>query len=96
MKEKLSVTVEEPLVRFLDTLPGESRSEKLEGVLRRFKEVSEDLALRRALAAHRESEAERLEQEAWVRTMEHDAWRESAEGTSGRSSSSTIRNRGRV
>ena len=96
MKEKLSVTVEEPLVRFLDALPGESRSEKLEGVLRRFKAVSEDLALRRALAAHRESEAERREQEAWVRTMERDAWNESAEGTSGRSSSSTTRSRARA
>jgi len=54
MKEKVSVTVDRPLVEFLDSLPGSSRSEKLERVLRRFREVSEDLALRRALAKHRE------------------------------------------
>ena len=96
MKAKLSVTLEESLMRFLDGLPGESCSEKLERVLRRYKEVSEELALRRMLAAYRESEAERDEREAWVRTIEHDAWRVSAEGTSGCSSSSTSRSRGRA
>lgn len=87
MKEKLSVTVEAPLVRFLDTLPGESRSQKFERVLRRFKEVDEDLSLRRDLAKHRMSDAERLEHDAWMRTMEHDQWNESAEETSGPSRS---------
>lgn len=83
MKEKLSVTLDAPLVRFLDKLPGESRSEKLERVLRRFKEVAEDLALRRALVKQRASEAERVEHDAWMRTMEHDQWTESAEEISG-------------
>ena len=87
MKAKLSVTVDRPLVRFLDSLPGRSRSEKLERVLKRFREVSEDLALRRALARHRESDGERHEHEAWVRTMEHDQWNESTGATSGPSSS---------
>lgn len=87
MKEKLSVTVEEPLVRFLDSLPGNSRSEKLEKVLRRFQEVSEDLLLRNALARQAEVEGGRDEDEAWSRTMEHDQWNESVEGISGRSSS---------
>ncbi len=87
MKEKLSITVDRPLVRFLDSLPGHSRSEKLGTILRRFKEVAEDLELRRALSKHREPDAERREREAWVRTMEHDQWSESAEETSGRSSS---------
>ena len=87
MKDKLSITVEQPLVRFLDSLPGRSRSEKLERVLRRFQQVAEDVALRRALARHRDSDAERREQEAWVRTMEHDQWNESTEATSGRSNS---------
>ncbi len=87
MKEKLSVTVDRPLVRFLDSLPGHSRSEKLERVLRRFQEVSQDLALRRALAQHRDPDTVRREHDAWVRTMEHDQWSESAEGTSGPSSS---------
>jgi hypothetical protein len=87
MKEKLSVTVDRPLVRFLDSLPGQSRSEKLERVLRRFREVSEDLALRRALAKHRASDDERREHEAWLRTMERDQWSESAAAKSGPSSS---------
>jgi hypothetical protein len=96
MKEKLSVTVERPLVRFLDSLPGQSRSEKLERVLRRYKEVSEDMDLRQALAAHREPESARREHEAWLRTMERDQWSASAEETSGPSSSSSTRNRGRA
>jgi len=86
MKEKLSVTIEEPLVRFLDSLPGNSRSEKLGKVLRRFQEMYEDLQLRKALARHGEASGEREEDEAWSRTMEHDQWNESAEGISGRSS----------
>lgn len=76
MKEKLSVTVEQLLVRFLDSLPGQSRSEKLEKVLRRFQEVSEELSLRHALAKHHGSDSERREHEAWARTMEHDQWSE--------------------
>ena len=87
MKEKLSVTVDRPLVRFLDSLPGHSRSEKFAKILRRFKEVSEDLDPRRALAQQRLSASERDEHEAWVRTMEHDQWNESAGETSGRSNS---------
>ncbi len=95
MKEKLSVTMDQPLVRFLDSLPGQSRSEKLELVLRRFKDVSDDLALRRALASHQEPDSERREQEAWARTMEHDQWNESVEAISGRSNLSATRSRGR-
>jgi hypothetical protein len=95
MKEKLSVTVDQPLVEFLDSLPGHSRSEKLECILRRFKAVADDLALRRALAAHHDSDSDRGEHEAWTRTMEHDQWSESAVATSGRSSFSDTRSRGR-
>jgi len=87
MKEKLSVTVEQTLVQFLDSLPGQSRSEKLEKVLRRFKEVSEDLELRHALSPQRPSPNDREEHEAWARTMEHDQWSESAGAISGRSNS---------
>lgn len=76
MKEKLSVTVDRPLVRFLDSLPGDSRSHKLEQVLRRFKEVSEDVELRRALAAHKDSKEEQRAHEAWLRTAEEAMWRE--------------------
>lgn len=87
MKEKLSVTLDASLVKFLDRLPGASRSAKLERVLRHFKAVKADLALRQALAAAREGEGERAEREAWVRTMEHDQWNESSAATSGSSSS---------
>lgn len=87
MKEKLSITVDAALVGFLDALPGPSRSAKLEGVLRRFKRVVEDQALRRTLRKARTSDAERGEHEAWIRTMELDQWSESDEETSGRSSS---------
>lgn len=41
MKEKLSMMVDPLLVQFLDSLPGRSRSEKLEQVLRCFQEVSD-------------------------------------------------------
>ncbi len=75
MKAKLSVTLDVPLVRFLDSLPGDSRSAKLEEVLRRFRRVRDDLALRRALAQSREGDAERRERESWSRTMEHDQWK---------------------
>lgn len=76
MKEKLSVTVDRPLVRFLDSLPGESRSEKLEKILRRFQEVSEDLSLRRALAKHKEPEDEQHAHAALLDLMEEAMWRE--------------------
>ena len=79
MKEKLSVTMDQALVQFLDSLPGQSRSEKLELVLCRFKDVSDDLVLRRALASHHDPESERREEEAWARTMEHDQWNECGE-----------------
>ncbi len=72
MKTKLSVTVDAELVDFVDALPGTSRSAKIEGVLGRFRAVTEDQQLRRALAEATESDDERLEREAWVRTMEQD------------------------
>ena len=76
MKGKLSVTLDQPLVRFLDSLPGESRSAKLERVLRGYRQVSQEAALRRALSAARENDAERLERLAWLRTIEADQWSE--------------------
>lgn len=76
MKEKLSVTVDRPLVRFLDSLPGESRSEKLERVLRRFRDASEDLTLRQALAKHKEPEDEQRAHAALLDLMKEAMWRE--------------------
>lgn len=76
MKQKLSVTMDLPLVRFLDTQPGRSRSEKIARILRRYREVTEDIALRRALAKRRESPDEHAEREAWGRTMGRAQWSE--------------------
>jgi hypothetical protein len=72
-KAKLSVTVDRPLVRFLDSVAGGSRSAKLEHVLRRYRRAVAEADLRRALAAGGSMDDERLESEAWARTMEEDS-----------------------
>lgn len=76
MKHKLSLTVEQPLVRFLDSLPGASRSAKLERVVRAYQRASREAALRRALAGAGADDGGRAEREAWRRTMEADQWRD--------------------
>ena len=76
MKTKLSATVEEPLVEFLDSLPGDTRSEKLEVVLRRYKKLQEELELREKLAVYYEDEEERREREAWEMTVAEAMWSE--------------------
>ncbi len=76
MKGKLSATVEEPLLDFLDSLPGRSRSEKLERVLARFKRWVDDKRLREQLAGYAGDEDERREQEAWERTFDEAMWNE--------------------
>ncbi len=75
MKGKLSATVDKPLLEFLDSLPGRTRSEKLERVLERFRRFEEDRQLRQALAQASEDEDERLEREAWERTVAEAMWR---------------------
>ena len=87
MKEKISVTIDAALLKLVDRLPGASRSEKLERVLRDFRRVRDDLALRRTLKGVREQDDERAEREAWTRTMERDQWSVSPEATSGSSNS---------
>ena len=76
MKGKISATVEEPLLAFLDSLPGRTRSEKLERVLARFKRMTDDKRLREQLAGYREVEDEVREQEAWERTFDEAMWSE--------------------
>lgn len=76
MKGKLSATVEEPLLAFLDSLPGKTRSGKLEGVLTRFKRFAEEKQLREQLAGYREEEDEQSEREAWERTFAEAMWNE--------------------
>ena len=76
MKAKLSATVEEPLLEFLDSLPGSTRSEKLEGVLIRYKKLHEELRLREELSVYYEDEGERREREAWELTVAEAMWSE--------------------
>ncbi len=76
MKAKLSATVEEPLIEFLDSLPGATRSEKLEVVLTRYKKLQEELELRDQLAVYYEDEEERREREAWELIVAEAMWSE--------------------
>jgi len=76
MKGKLSATVEQPLLDYLDSQPGETRSEKLERVLARYKALQEELDLREQLAAYYEDEDERRDREAWELTVAESQWRE--------------------
>ena len=76
MKAKLSATVEEPLIEFLDSLPGKTRSEKLEVVLSRYKKLQEELELRDELAVYYEDEDERREREAWELAVAEAMWSE--------------------
>lgn len=76
MKGKISATVEAPLLDFLDSLPGKTRSEKLERVLVRFKRMVDDKRLREELAGNREDDEEQREQDAWERTFDEAMWSE--------------------
>ena len=76
MKGKLSATVEQPLLAFLDSLPGKTRSEKLERLLSRFKRFAEEKQLREELRGYREDEEEGAEREAWERTFAEAMWNE--------------------
>lgn len=76
MKGKLSATVEQPLLDYLDSLPGETRSEKLERVLLRYKKLQEELELRAQLAVFYEDDDEQRDREAWELTVAESQWRE--------------------
>jgi len=78
MKEKISVTVEKPLVEFLDSIPGASRSAKLERVLRDMRRWAREVGLRQALATPRDSKREHLEREDdafWSQVMQEAMWK---------------------
>ena len=74
MKGKLSATVEQPLIEFLDSLPGTTRSAKLEHLLTQYRLMEEERVLRKQLGQYREEEEERSEREIWERTMAEAMW----------------------
>lgn len=76
MKSKISVTVERSLLEFLDSLPGESRSGKIERALLKLKKVMEEKELRAQLGGRREDDAERVEREIWESTVAEAMWNE--------------------
>ncbi len=95
MKTKLSVTLDKALVTFVDSQPGESRSEKIEAMLRRYREAGRDAQLRRQLAAFDLAADDEAESAAWRQVMEGSPWTESDAATSGPSRSPRSRSRGR-
>jgi hypothetical protein len=76
VKSKISVTVDRSLLKFLDSLPGESRSGKIESALLKLKKVIEDKKLRAQLKGCREDDAERVEREIWESTVAEAQWNE--------------------
>lgn len=76
MKGKISATIDQPLLKFLDSLPGKTRSEKLEHVLEAFRRWADEKSLRLQLGRLVESDDERAEREAWEQTMEEAMWTE--------------------
>jgi hypothetical protein len=95
MKIKLSVTLDDSLLRFVDSESGASRSEKIETIVRRYRDARRDADLRRELAEFNATSSDDAEIEAWRQVMEASAWSESDGATSGPSRSRRSRNRGR-
>ena len=95
VKAKLSVTLDESLVAFVDDEPGATLSEKIESVLRRYRAVQRELKLREQLAAFSATVSDDSETDAWRRVMQEAMWRESGAAKSGRSVSRRSRSRGR-
>jgi hypothetical protein len=76
VKSKISVTMDQSLLEFIDSMPGYSRSEKIEGAVRRLKKVAEEKELRGQLGGCREDDAERVERELWESTIAEAMWTE--------------------
>jgi len=76
VKSKISVTMDRSLLEFLDSLPGESRSEKIEGAVRKLKKVVAEKELRVQLGGYREDNVERVERELWESTIAEAMWTE--------------------
>lgn len=95
MKAKVSLTLDDALVAFVDAQPGATRSQKIEEALRRYRDAWEDLRLREQLAEYHVDSNDSAEAEAWRSVMQEAMWRGSAAATSGRSRSRRSRSRAR-
>jgi metal-responsive CopG/Arc/MetJ family transcriptional regulator len=67
MKAKVSATLDEELLAFVDRLPGATRSEKLERALRSYRRAWDDAQLRRQLAETAD-DGDDAERAAWEAT----------------------------
>ena len=76
MKSKISVTIDQSLLEFLDSLPGDSRSEKVEGAVRKIRKVAEEKDLRVRLGGYHEDDVEQVERELWESTIAEAMWTE--------------------
>jgi hypothetical protein len=95
MKAKVSLTLDDALVAFVDAQPGATRSQKIEDALRRYREAWQDLRLREELAAYNANDEDAAEANAWRSVMQEAMWRESEGATSGPSPSRRSRSRAR-
>jgi len=95
MKAKLSLTLDDVLVAFIDTQPGATRSERVEGALRRYRDAWRDMKLREQLATYTAAEDDIAETDAWHNVLQEAAWKESDVATSGPSRSRRSRSRAR-
>ncbi len=76
MKSKISVTMDQSLLDFLDSLPGDSRSEKIENAVRKVRKMAKERDLRMRLGGYREEDAERTERELWESAVAEAMWNE--------------------
>lgn len=95
MKAKVSLTLDDALLDFLDRQPGATRSEKVETALRRYRDAWTDMKLREELATYDVNGDESAETAAWRSVMQGAMWSESDVATSGRSRLPRSRSRAR-
>jgi metal-responsive CopG/Arc/MetJ family transcriptional regulator len=76
VKAKLSLTLDDELVAFVDRQPGATRSEKVEAALRRYRSAWHDMKLREDLAAFNALE-DHADTAAWRGVMQEVMWSES-------------------
>jgi len=74
MNAKISVTMDAELAQLVDSLPGDSRSDKLELVVVHYRRAWREAQLRRELAAFASEDGE-AESRDWHRIMLEAMWR---------------------